>query len=87
MGYQDTQCGAKIFKTKIVQSLIPKLKVMNNAFDVELLLMLKKGGCTVREEKTLWIENAGSAMFGSPINIVTSSWDMFKTVRHLAKNN
>ncbi|MFC1662932.1 glycosyltransferase [Patescibacteria group bacterium] len=85
LNYRDTQCGAKIFKTNAINDVMAKLKVKNNAFDVELLLVLKRAGYLVKEEPTFWIENKSSAMFGSPFKFISASWEMFKTVRDLAK--
>jgi len=40
--YRDTQCGAKIFRKKIIKENISKLITINWGFDVALLFCLKK---------------------------------------------
>lgn len=83
--YRDTQCGVKIFRTAAVQKILPKLKVRNSAFDLELLLRLQQAGYRVIEEPTFWTDNSSSTMFNSPKKIITSSWDMYRTVRLLSR--
>lgn len=83
MPYRDTQCGAKIFRTAAVQSVLPHLTVKNSAFDLDLLIQLKRAGYTVKEEPTYWVDNSSSTMFTSPLKLIRASWDMYKTVRQL----
>jgi dolichol-phosphate mannosyltransferase len=85
LGYRDTQCGAKIFKTDAVQKVLSQLKIRNSAFDVELLAALRQAGYSVHEEPTLWIDNSSSTMFSSPWKLFSSSWNMFRTLALLSK--
>lgn len=52
--YRDTQCGAKIFTRKAVESILPHLSMSQWGFDVELLFVARKQGLRIAEIPTLW---------------------------------
>src|SRR3989344_6956714 len=52
--YNDTQCGAKIFKRKALEKVIRKLGLTNWAFDIDLLYQMKKVGLRIKEVPTVW---------------------------------
>lgn len=54
MNYRDTQCGAKLFRTKTIETIIPDLSITKWAFDVDLLYLLKKNGLKIKEHPTVW---------------------------------
>jgi len=56
INYKDTQCGAKIFKKRALQEVIPRLNMSKWAFDVELLYQLKKLGYKIISVPTKWID-------------------------------
>lgn len=85
MPFHDTQCGAKIFRTALVKSILPKLTIRNSAFDLDLLLKLQQAGATLKEEPTYWVDNSSSTMFTSPRQLLTASWDMYRSVKQLAR--
>jgi len=70
MPYKDTQCGAKIFKAKILEQVVDKLRTSRWAFDVELLYDLTKSGYNIREVPTVWQDRAGSKfpLFSAGLN-------------------
>lgn len=74
---RDTQCGAKIFKNEVIKEVIPKLRVKNMAFDVELLLVAKKSGFRYKEVPTVWVDQSSSEMLGSPGKVFKTSINMF----------
>ncbi len=78
--YQDTQCGAKIFRRSVIEAVLPHLSVSNMAFDVELLWLIKKCGFTVREVPTAWRDQSSSAFLGSPAKLMASSAKMLITL-------
>ncbi len=62
-GIQDTQCGFKLFKTKIAQELFGQLKVYKQnliqgaytgAFDVEMLYLAQRKGYKIAEVPISW---------------------------------
>ena len=52
--YQDTQCGAKIFKREALSKVLSHLSMSKWAFDVDLLYNLRKYGFKVKEEPSVW---------------------------------
>jgi len=58
--FKDTQCGAKVMKKSIVDSVLPKIMLRGYEFDVELLWRIKKGGYIIREIPITWRHRGGS---------------------------
>ncbi|WAI02058.1 glycosyltransferase [Methanogenium organophilum] len=58
--YRDTQCGAKVFRTKVVQTVLPSVLSRGFEFDVELLWQMKKQGYEVREVPIRWKDQPDS---------------------------
>lgn len=58
---KDTQCGAKLFKKNVIQSVLPNMeKTTGWAFDVNLLYVIKRNKFKVKEIPTEWNEPGGS---------------------------
>ncbi len=74
---RDTQCGAKLFKREVIEKIVPKLKVKNMAFDVELLLLVKQAGYKLKEVPTIWVDQSSSEMLGSTGKLIKTSLNMF----------
>lgn len=53
---KDTQCGAKIFRREKINMVIPKMRIKNSIFDVELLWRLNKIG-KIKEVPIKWIDD------------------------------
>ena len=62
LSYYDFQCGAKLFKRHVIETIISQLTVKQWAFDVELLYLAKKAGFKVIEVPTVWSDQAGSKL-------------------------
>ncbi len=60
--YEDTQCGAKLFKKEALKKIMPDLYVTHWAYDVNLLYAMKKRGFKVIDIPTEWIDRAGSKL-------------------------
>jgi glycosyltransferase involved in cell wall biosynthesis len=61
--YRDTQCGAKLFKRKILEKNISKLRTYRWGFDIALLYCLKKESkASVKSIPTLWHDEKGSTV-------------------------
>ena len=56
----DSQCGLKVIRRSAYASIKANLKEMRFAFDVELTLLLLKGGFKIREIPVNWKEVPGS---------------------------
>ncbi|MFA5992255.1 MAG: glycosyltransferase [Candidatus Pacearchaeota archaeon] len=62
MPYRDTQCGAKLFTRRAIESIIDDLSLSLWAFDVDLLYNVRKKGFRVREFPTVWSDKAYSTI-------------------------
>lgn len=58
--YTDTQCGAKLFDSRALSQVVPRLGVTQWAFDIELLYEFFKRGYPVLEISTEWKDIEGS---------------------------
>jgi hypothetical protein len=52
--YRDTQCGAKIFRRKVLEKILKNMGMTEWAFDVELLYLSKKNNFNIINCKTEW---------------------------------
>ncbi len=78
MDYEDTQCGAKIFKRESMEKIIKKISITQWAFDVNLLYLCKKYNFKVKEHPTSW-EDKGD----SKLKVVKTSLKMFFAIIRL----
>lgn len=78
--FLDTQCGAKVFKKKPIKTILPKLKVNNMAFDVEILHWCRLLGFRIEEMPSRWIDKDSSGFLGSPAKVLISGFKMFFTL-------
>lgn len=78
--YADTQCGAKVFSRRLIDQVLPQLRVNNMAIDVELLHRARQHGFTVVEVPTRWVSKSGSTLVGSPAQFPISAFRMFITL-------
>ena len=62
LNIRDTQCGAKLFKNKLIKTIIPKLDIPRWAFDVDLLYQIKKHNFSTKEHPTRWHDSSGSKL-------------------------
>lgn len=60
--YYDYQCGAKLFKRNVIETITPHLTVRQWAFDLELLYLCKKYKFRIKELPTVWFDQAGSQL-------------------------
>ncbi len=61
-GIWDTQCGFKGFTKKAVEDIFPKCKINRFAFDVEVLVLVKKLGYKIKEIPVVWINDQASTV-------------------------
>ncbi len=74
--FEDTQCGAKIFKSSILEKNIGKLISSDFNFDVALLFCLKnEDNAKIKSLPTFWEEKGGSKVFSikSPLRMFLSA--------------
>jgi glycosyltransferase involved in cell wall biosynthesis len=75
LNIHDTQCGAKVMKREVVEKIHPFLRIADMAFDINLLVAIKRAGFRIREVPTEWTDKAGSKVV-----LARSSLTMFLSV-------
>ncbi len=60
LGVKDTQCPAKVISKRATQAVLPRLRIADLAFDVNLLYSIKRAGFAIHEEPTEWTDQLGS---------------------------
>jgi glycosyltransferase involved in cell wall biosynthesis len=58
--YDDTQCGAKVFRREAVERMLPLLSARDFLFDVDLLVVARHLELRVAALPTIWIDQDGS---------------------------
>jgi glycosyltransferase involved in cell wall biosynthesis len=77
LNIHDTQCGAKVMKREVVEKIHPFLRIADMAFDINLLVSIKRAGFRILEVPTEWTDKAGSKVTSS---LFRSSLTMFLSV-------
>jgi glycosyltransferase involved in cell wall biosynthesis len=75
MNIHDTQCGAKVMKREVVEKIHPYLRIADMAFDINLLVAIKRAGFRILEVPTEWTDQAGSkvVLFHSSLTMFLST--------------
>lgn len=58
--YSDTQCGAKVLRRDVADSVIPHLRLRDFLWDVDLLLTARERRQRIVEVPTVWVDQDGS---------------------------
>jgi glycosyltransferase involved in cell wall biosynthesis len=77
MHIKDTQCPCKVARRTAVEKIHSSLTIADLAFDVNLLVSLKRAGFTILEVPTEWTDKIGSKVTAS---LFRSSLAMFLSV-------
>jgi len=77
--YEDTQCGAKLFKKKVIKEIVNELCLTEWAFDINLLYLCKKKKFKIVEMPTVWEDKTGSKIN----KLGKTSFQMFSGVLRL----
>ncbi|HXE43146.1 MAG TPA: glycosyltransferase [Candidatus Baltobacteraceae bacterium] len=77
MRIRDTQCPCKLLKREVVEKIHPALRIADLAFDVNLLVSVKRAGYRIVEVPIEWTDKAGSKVTSS---LFRSSMTMFLSV-------
>ncbi len=95
-GIKDTQCGIKGFQTETALKILPKVRIYNFAFDVELLYIARQNGQKITqipvtydyidEPSTVRLLRHSIIMFKSLIQIKLNGW-MGRYVSENRSNN
>ena len=76
--FSDTQCGAKIFRRAAVEQVMFDVETSNLAFDVDLLLHLKRKRFRILELPTTWVDTTGTR-----VRLVSASAKMLASIVRL----
>jgi glycosyltransferase involved in cell wall biosynthesis len=60
--YDDTQCGAKVFRRRAIERVLPLLSSRDFLFDVDVLLVARRLGLRIAAVPTVWIDREGSRL-------------------------
>jgi glycosyltransferase involved in cell wall biosynthesis len=77
MGIKDTQCPCKLMRREVVEKVHPTLRIADLAFDVNLLVSIKRAGFKILEVPIEWTDKVGSKVTSS---LFRSSLSMFLSV-------
>ncbi|MDP3791550.1 MAG: glycosyltransferase family 2 protein [Candidatus Omnitrophota bacterium] len=81
-GFNDTQCGFKLFKGNVARELGKELTVNGFCFDVEMLYLAGKKGYRIAETGIIW-ENSPQ----SKVRVINSSLAMFIDLFKIKRRN
>lgn len=59
---KDTQCGAKFFNKKVIDTILPAMSVRNRTFDVSILYHIKRAGYKINEVPVTWNHDKNTNM-------------------------
>jgi dolichol-phosphate mannosyltransferase len=74
----DTQCGAKLMKSKAIRTVLPSIGITRWAFDVDLLFQLRRHGFAIKDSPTEWHD-----VTGSRVKIFRASTEMILAMTRL----
>jgi len=77
MNIKDTQCPCKVMRRGAVEKIHSRLRIADLAFDVNLIVAMKRAGLHVLEVPTEWSDKAGSKVTAT---LFRSSLTMFLSV-------
>ena len=75
LNIRDTQCGAKVMRREVVEKIHDHLRIADMAFDINLLVSIKRAGFRIREVPTEWTDK-----IGSKVTLGRTSLTMFLSV-------
>lgn len=80
-GFDDTQCGFKMFSRKAAEDLFTVQRMAGIGFDVELLFVATRRGYRIREVPITWYFDPDSRM-----RLVQDSLNMLREIWHIRQN-
>ncbi len=80
-GLQDTQCGFKMFRADVAETLFKRQTLMGWSFDVEVLYIAKLRDLPILELPIPWYFNPESK-----VNVLRDSWRMFRDLLVIRRN-
>ena len=85
-GFQDTQCGFKMFRRRAARDVLALQRLEGWAFDVEVLYLARRLGYSIVEVPVEWHESGDSRLgFFSPFWMALDLFKVRRLHRHLRK--
>ncbi|MBA7479585.1 Undecaprenyl-phosphate mannosyltransferase [subsurface metagenome] len=53
--FKDTQCGAKVFKGRVMKDIVPQVSIIDSSFDIDLLYRATTRGYKIQEVPITWL--------------------------------
>ncbi len=77
-GFEDTQCGFKMFSRAAAEDLFLVQQMVGIGFDIELLFVAKKRGYKIKQVPITWYFDADSRMrlVGDSLNLLVEIWQI-----------
>lgn len=77
-GFEDTQCGFKMFSARAAEDLFNVQQMTGIGFDIEILFIAKRRGYKIREVPITWYFDADSRMklVQDSLKLLTEIWDI-----------
>jgi len=77
-GFEDTQCGFKMFSREAAEDLFRVQQMVGIGFDIELLFVAKKRGYKIKQVPITWYFDADSRMrlIGDSLNLLVEIWQI-----------
>ncbi|PJF21702.1 MAG: glycosyl transferase [Phototrophicales bacterium] len=82
-GFEDTQCGFKMFTRDVAEDLFRVQRMSGIGFDVELLFIAKRRGYVIKEVPITWYFDSDSRMklIQDSLHILVEIWQIRKNWR------
>lgn len=80
-GFEDTQCGFKLFSSEVADDLFDVQQMAGIGFDVELIFVAKKRGYKIKEVPITWYFDPDSRM-----RLVQDSLNMLREIWQIRQN-
>jgi glycosyltransferase involved in cell wall biosynthesis len=72
--FADTQCGAKVFRSRVLHEVVQSVETSSLAIDVDILYTMRRLGYRIKEVATAWEDREGSRirLFSSSVRMLAS---------------
>lgn len=77
-GFEDTQCGFKMFNRRSAEDLFSVQQMVGIGFDIELLFIAQKRGYRIKQVPITWYFDPDSRMrlIGDSLNVLVEIWEI-----------
>lgn len=77
-GFEDTQCGFKMFNRRSAEDLFSVQQMVGIGFDIELLFIAQKRGYRIKQVPITWYFDSDSRMrlVGDSLNVLVEIWEI-----------